>query len=280
MPEFAEVHKQVQWLRERVTGWRVASHGHTGAGHFPELKGDPAKAAKLASWLDGATLEAVTQRGKHVVLRMSTGTLVSHLMFKGRWSLVGEDFVSNYRHHAEPPTPKSASFWLVNGEGARLNFHDPEYRGRVRFHLGKQPGQVEELKELGPDVLVTELSDPDFTAPWTVDALAAALGKKRTAVKAQLLEQSVVAGIGNMYACEALYRAGVAPTRPANALARDDVQRVYDAARDVIQTAIDTDLDYGRTLQVYKRELDPQGRKVDVVEVNGRDTYWVPTAQR
>lgn len=280
MPEFAEVNKQVQWLRARVTGWRVASHGHTGAGHFPELKGDPSKEAKLAAWLDGATLDAVTQRGKHVVFRMSTGTLVSHLMFKGRWSLAGEDFVSNYRHHAEPPTPKSASFWLVRDDGARLNFHDPEYRGRVRFHAGRRPGQVEELKELGPDVLTTPESDPDFTAEWTAEALAAALGRKRTPVKAQLLEQSVVAGIGNMYACEALYRAGVAPARPANALTPDEVRRVFDAARDVIQTAIDTDLDYGRALQVYKRALDPQGRKVDVIELNGRDTYWVPEAQR
>lgn len=280
MPEFAEVNTQVRWLRERVTGWQIASHGHTGAGHFPELKGDPAKAAKLKSYLDGQRVEAVTQRGKHVVMRLSSGTLVSHLMFKGRWSLVGEDFVSPYKHHAEPPEPKSASFWLVNDRGARLNFHDPEYRGKVRFHPGKRPGEVDELRELGPDVLQTPETDPDFTAPFTLEGFAAALAKKRGAVKVQLLDQSIVAGIGNMYACEALYAAGLAPTRPASGLSADDVGRLHDAARAVVRSAIDSGLDYARVLQIYKREKDPAGRAVQVVELGGRDTWWVPEAQR
>ena len=280
MPEFAEVNKQVRWLRARVTGWTIASHGHTGAGHFPELKGDPAKAAKLSAWLDGATLDAVTQRGKHVVFRMSTGVMVSHLMFKGRWSLLGEDFVSNYKHHAEPPTAKSASFWMVHGDGARLSFHDPEYRGRVRFHAGRAPGAVEELRELGPDVLQTPEGDPDFAAPWDLDDFSAKVAKKRTAIKALLLDQGIVAGIGNMYACEALYRAGVAPTRAGSSLSPEELRRVFEAAQGVVRAAIDSDLDYDRILQVYKRELDPAGRAVEVADVGGRDTYWVPAAQR
>jgi formamidopyrimidine-DNA glycosylase len=279
MPEFAEVNTQVRWLRARVTGWRVASHGHSGAGHFSDLKGDPAKAAKLGAYFDAAAIESVTQRGKHVLLRMSTGTLVSHLMFAGRWSIQGDDFVSPYKHHAEPPTTKSASFWLVNNLGARLNFHDPEYRGRVRFFPALTPGKVPDLRELGPDLLQTPESDPDFPTPWTAAALGAAL-RRKTAVKAVLLEQSVVAGIGNMYACEALYRAGIAPQRPANSLGTDEVLALFQAAQEVVRAAIDGGLDYPHLLQVYKRAADPSGREVQVVEIAGRDTYWVPAAQR
>ena len=60
----------------------------------------------------GATVENVTQRSKHVVIVLSTGVLTSHLMFKGRWSIAGDDFTSHYKHHKEPPTAKSVNFWI------------------------------------------------------------------------------------------------------------------------------------------------------------------------
>lgn len=280
MPEFAEVNTQVRWLRQRVTGMRIASHGHTGAGHFPDLKGDPLKPSKLAGYFNGAELESVTQRGKHVVMRLSTGTLVSHLMFAGRWSLEGDPFVSPYKHHVEAPAAKSASFWIIGGDGTRLSFHDPEYRGRVRFSPGVTPGAVPELKALGPDVLLTPESDPEHLTPWSHDRLAADLAGKRTAIKPQLMEQSMVAGLGNMYACEALYRAGVAPARASRSLDADAVRAVFDAAQQVVRASIDSGLDYAQVLQVYKRERDPQGRAVTVEELGGRDTWWVPEAQR
>lgn len=280
MPEFAEVNAQVRWMRERVTGMKVASHGHTGAGHFSELKGDPSKAAKLASWLDGATILAVTQRGKHVVLRLSTGTLVSHLMLAGRWSIAGDDFTSKYKRHAEAPEPKSASFWMVSEGGSRLNFHDPEYRGRVNFYADTLPGGVAALAELGPELLQTPETDADFAEAWTLDHFSRALSSKRTAVKARLLEQSVVAGIGNMYACESLYRAGIAPARPATSLSEGERRALFAEAQEVVRESIESGLDYGAVLKVYKRERDPEGAPVLVDKIGGRDSYWVPSRQR
>ena len=76
MPEFAEVNKQVRWLRERAEGATVSAFGYHG-GHFTALKDDPAKAQVLASFFEGATLDRVTQRAKHVVMHLSTGTLTS-----------------------------------------------------------------------------------------------------------------------------------------------------------------------------------------------------------
>jgi len=277
MPEFAEVNKQVRWLRERALGAVVSASGHQG-GHFPALKDDPAKDDILRGFFEGATVDDITQRGKHVVMRLSTGTLISHLMFKGRWSMGGDDFVSNYKHHKESPTAKSVNFWMETSRG-RVNFHEPEYKGKVHAFPGVSSGDVPELRELGPEVLVTPETDPAFTAEWTVDDLARAAAKTRTAIKAVLLDQKKQAGIGNMYACECLYGARVAPERPANSLSADEVARVHDALQATLRRSIDTDLDYDRVLQVYRRTSDPMGNPVLCAEVGGRDTFWVPALQ-
>ncbi len=286
MPEFAEVNKQVGWLRSRVVGWQIVRM-HTTPGHFPALKDDPARAKKLAAFFEGATIEGVTQRGKHVVMALSTGTVTSHLMFKGRWTLRGDDFVSNYKHHRDPPVPKATSFWvetapgvMPDGSAGRLEFNEPEYKGKVHAHPGLTAGQCPDLRELGPDILQTPESDPAFAALFTAEALMAAAGRTKTPIKVLLLDQKKQAGIGNMYACEALYRAGVSPSRAAHDLGEAELRAVHAAVQDVVQESIDSDLDYDRVLAVYRRETDPLGRIVRCDDVGGRDTFWVPAAQR
>lgn len=278
MPEFAEVNKQVRWLRERVTGWRPDGVESRGA-NLPELKGDPARKAKIDAFFVGATLTDVTQRGKHVVMAFTTGTLVSHLMFAGRWSISDDPFTSNYKHHRDAPDPKAVTFSLRAG-GRSLDFHEPEFRGKVQSFAGVASRDVPDLKALGPDVLVTAESDPAFRAEWSADEFARAASKTRTAVKALLLDQKRQAGVGNMYACEALYRAGVRPDRAANTLSADEARAVHAAVRSVIGACIASDLDYAANLAVYRRETDPEGRKVECTEVGGRDTFWVPERQR
>lgn len=278
MPEFAEVNKQVRWLRERVEGANVNAFGYSG-GHFSALKNGPEKTRVLAEFFEGATLERVTQRGKHVVMHLSTGTLISHLMFKGRWSIQGDDFVSHYKHHKEAPTPKSVNFWMETSAG-QINFHEPEYKGKVHAFPGSPSGKVLELADLGPEVLVTPETDPAFTDEWTVDAFREGAARSKIAVKAYLLDQKRQAGIGNMYACECLYRARVAPDRPANALTPSEVAAIHGELQAVLRLSIESDLDYGQVLQVYRREHDPLGNAVEVSEVGGRDTFWVASLQK
>ncbi len=278
MPEFAEVNHQVQWLRARVEGATIARFSYRG-GHFTALKDAPQKDAVLKGFFEGATLHRVMQRGKHVVMHLSTGTLVSHQMFQGRWSLDGDDFISRYKHHREPVDPKSVSFSMETSKG-RVVFSDPEYKARVHAHPGVESADVPSLRELGPDVLVTPESDPAFAQPWDADTLTRDAARTRTAVKALLLDQKKQAGIGNMYACEALYRAEIAPARPSNSLSASECARLVDAVQSVIASAIGTGLDYDRVLSVYRRDTDPQGDPVEVTEIGGRDTYWVPTRQR
>jgi formamidopyrimidine-DNA glycosylase len=279
MPEFAELNKQVRWLRERVVGWQVDAYGSEGWGNFPALKDNPSKDQILDQFFKGAVIESVTQRGKFAVFRLSTGTMFSHLMFKGRWSIAGDDFLSNYKQHKNKPTEKSVTFWLSAG-GKKLNFHEPEYKGKVHAFLGKQPKDCEELSSLGPEIKLTRETDPDFAAQdWQLSAFVANLGKTKKSVKELLLDQKKQAGLGNMYVCEALYRAGVRPDRASNSLSADEARAIYEAAREVVQQSIDTELDYKTVLAVYNRDTDPEGHPVEVSEVGGRDTYWVPAKQ-
>jgi formamidopyrimidine-DNA glycosylase len=139
---------------------------------------------------------------------------------------------------------------------------------------------VAELRDLGPEVLVTPETDPAYTDEWSAEGLRAGASRSKTAIKAYLLDQKKQAGIGNMYACECLYRARIAPERPANTLAADEVTRVHAELQATLRLAIDTDLDYDRVLQVYRKTSDPLGNPVECAEVGGRDTFWVPAVQR
>lgn len=277
MPEFAEVNAQVKWLRERVLGWTPTKYEVRRNGHFPAIVKD--RDATLEAFFVGATLEGVTQHGKHVVMRFNTGTSMSHLMFSGRWSIAGDDFISNYKHHVDKPLPSVVTFALTCSQGV-LNFHEPDNKGKVHAFPGKKPAEVDELAALGPDVLITPETDPDFKEAWTLEAFTKAITKARTAIKPFLLDQKKQAGIGNMYACESLYRARVAPTRTGNTLSPAEVEAVFQGVQGVIQESIDTKLDYARVLAVYRREKDPDGNAVVCDAVGGRDTFWVPDLQK
>jgi len=280
MPEFAEVNYQVKWLRERVRGWKLTKFEASGKQHFPELKDDPKKEQTLKGFFEGSSIDNVTQRGKFVVFRLSSGTMTAHLMFKGRWSLKGQDFTSNYKHHKEAPTEKSVNFW-AEGPSGRLNFHEPERQGKVHVYPGLMPGKVEELEDLGPEALVTPETDPDYSAvEWGIDKFKAQLAKTKVVIKSFLLDQKKQAGLGNMYVCEALYRAKVDPGRPSNSLNASEAQLILDSAKAILKQSIETKLDYGKVLAVYRREKDPEGREVVMSEVGGRDTFWVPSVQK
>jgi formamidopyrimidine-DNA glycosylase len=281
MPEFAEVNLQVKWLRERVTGWKIDSFGYTSKGHFPALKDEPDKDQILKEFFTGATIERVSQRGKLVVFTLSSGTLFSHLMFKGRWSLKGDDFLSNYKQHKKAPTPQSANFWIESTSGERLNFHEPENMGKVHAFPGARPREVEELSSLGAEALITPETEPDFSSrDWTLADFTKNIAKIKKSIKEFLLDQKKQTGLGNMYVCEALYQARIKPDRAANSLSADEAEALHDAARSILRQSIDSVLDYDKILKVYRRETDPDGNPVEESQVGGRDTFWVPAVQR
>lgn len=280
MPEFPEVNVQVRYLRERIVGWTLTDCGWKGKSHLKGLE-DSEKDAACAMLADGNVIEDVTQRGKQVIFRMRRGLVTSHLMFKGRWSVEGDPFVSNYKRHRKEPNEKYNTFWMTNQQGQTLHFNDPDYRGHVLvFPDIQDPADAEHLAKLGPEVLALPEIDPSFANPWSVEDFQEKAGRSRQAIKVFLLDQKRQSGIGNVYVCEALYETGIDPNRPANSLSGDDLAAIFESSRSMIQQAIDTDLDYDQILNIYGKKEDPKGNPVSKDKVGGRDTYWVPAVQK
>jgi formamidopyrimidine-DNA glycosylase len=161
------------------------------------------------------------RRGKYILMRLADGdSVLFHLGMSGRM-LLG------------PARPNTQTLHehlvLETDDGWRVGFVDPRRFGSVDLVPTVQEDDHRLLAELGPE----PLSDG-----FTVDALAAALAGKRTPIKAALLDQKVVAGLGNIYVCEALFRAGLSPLRSAHTVPGARAARLVPAIQETLREAI------------------------------------------
>jgi len=167
--------------------------------------------------LAGARIESVTRRGKyllfefHPVTRNERFTLLGHLGMTGRMFLA----------RSTDPLPKHAAVVLELDQG-KFVYEDTRYFGRLTLDLSA-------LQKLGPEPLGEDFSAGNF---------ARALKRSRQPIKVKLLDQSLVAGVGNIYASEALFRAGISPKVAANRLTSRQVRRLHAGIRNVLEEAI------------------------------------------
>lgn len=230
--------------------------------------------ATFRARLVGARIEAITRRGKYLIFALAPhGYLLTHLRMSGRY-LLGADIT----------TPHVRVFFILDDERA-LAFVDPRKFGRLALVSALE----EHLPELGPEPL---------SSAFTVEHLASCLAHRRGALKAVLLDQRCVAGLGNIYACEALWHAQLAPQRPADTLNLAEVTRLHAAIQHVLSAAIldgGTSLDdrqyvfpdggTGRhqlELAVYGRAGEPCprcGTPVRRSVIAQRGTYFCPVCQ-
>jgi formamidopyrimidine-DNA glycosylase len=228
--------------------------------------------------LVGKTLRATGRRGKIIVLDFGEVLGLVHLVISGR--------VLRLPEWQEPDRMNTAVLEFgVGGKPLVLAF--------TRLWLGYfdlyEPGEEERhplISRLGPD---------PFSDDFTVEYLASAMGRKAS-VKALLLDQSVVAGLGNIYVDEILFSARVHPARKANTLSRDEIQSIHAATRDILRRAIElrgTTFDsyhdafgetgrYQHRLEVFTRTGEPCprcGTKIIKSRVAGRGTHTCPACQ-
>lgn len=230
MPELPEAETVRRVLEERLRGQIITGYE---VGRPTFYRQPPAAALK---GLVGAKIEAVRRKGKYLVLVLSGGReFVLHLGMSGRIVIGGDGPHRRFRIQ----TPELT-----------VNFHDARRFGRA--------GCV--LPELGPDAL-----DDAFTA----DYLFKALRGRRAPVKALLMDQRLVAGLGNIYATEALFRAGLRPGRAGGSLSRQDCRRLCATIKDVLNLAVRLG---GSTLEdtAYLDPLGRPGRFQEEVCVYGR----------
>ena len=190
MPELPEVETVMRGLRERLEG-HIIVHAIT---HRPDLRWPLPEG--LQSRLTGARVASFRRRGKYILMRLDGGdSVLLHLGMSGRIVLTPL--------RPNQPTPHE-HLVLETDDGWRMGFVDPRRFGSVDLVPTPREDAHRLLAELGPEPL---------DAGFSPARLSASLGGKRTSIKAALLDQKVVAGLGNIYVCEALFRARLSPQR-------------------------------------------------------------------
>jgi formamidopyrimidine-DNA glycosylase len=200
---------------------------------------------ELQARIAGQTIQTISRRGKYLVFELSGGdTLLIHLKMTGHLSVAPAD---------APPDPYAHTIFRL-AEGEELRFSDPRKFGRV--YLLSDPGVV--FGELGPEPLADS---------FTAASLAEQLRRRRRVLKPLLLDQSFLAGVGNIYADEALYEAGLHPTRPADSLTPAETERLYAAIRMVLQQGINN---LGASVDRYRQPNGEKGHMQEVLRVYGQ----------
>ena len=271
MPELPEVETVARGLRIALTGRTIVDVKVTW-----ERSVVPPDPPAFARGLVGQTIAGVGRRGKWVVIGLSGGdALLVHLRMTGRLVVESEACLDN-RH---------SRVLLLLDDGGRLQFSDARKFGRMM--LTTRPQEV--LGDLGPEPL-----EEDFTPQRLTEMLAGRRGQ----IKPLLLDQRFLAGLGNIYADEALWRAGIHPLRQAHTLTPAEAQRLHQAIRAVLKAAIAdggttlSDAAYrqadGRSgefasqLAAYGRAGEPClrcGAAIERIKVGQRGTHFCPRCQ-
>jgi formamidopyrimidine-DNA glycosylase len=213
MPELPEVESVVRGLRKPLVGRTIAS------AVFPA---DPGRmtnmdAAQMTARVAGQQIRNISRRAKYLLFKLDTDTLIVHLKMTGHLYVVPALAENNYDRWLRVKFP------LDNGE--ELRFSDSRKFGRV--YLCASPSEV--LPKLGPE----PLGDA-----FTLDGFRDRLKGRSGILKSLLLNQSFVAGVGNIYADEALHIARLHPLRTADSLTDDEVERLYHAIRKALRAGI------------------------------------------
>jgi formamidopyrimidine-DNA glycosylase len=279
MPELPEVETVMRGLQLRLEG-RVLRRA---VARRPDMRWPLPPG--LAATLTGARVAGFRRRAKYILMRLDSGwSVLIHLGMSGRMVVepVGRNDITLHEH-----------IELETDDGWRVGFVDPRRFGSVDLIETGREDEHRLLAGLGPEPL---------DAAFSVAVLDAALAGKKTPIKAALLDQKIVAGLGNIYVCEALFRAGISPQRLAASVPGARSKRLVPAIKQTLTEAIaaggsslrdyvqpDGELGYFQhAWKVYGREGEPCpvcpgpptcGGVRRIVQ-SGRSTFYCPRTQR
>lgn len=292
MPELPEVEHVVRALRRAVAGRAIVASEIK----LPKLI-SPSSVSSFKRKIKGTCITGVSRRGKFILIELdhtpalphggasATGArrgrpalvLVVHLRMTGKFLYLSAD--------DELPKHAHAIFYLDNDR--RLVFRDQRQFGVMRLVSAKVLSQSKGIAELAPE---------PFGDDFNLAYLKATLRRSRRSLKTLLLDQTRVLGLGNIYAAEALFRAGINPFKPADELSAPRVARLHGSIKEVLEFAVahirggfnlEEGFSYGeafeRFWQVYEREGEPCvkcGARIKRATHGGRSTYWCPRCQQ
>ena len=279
MPELPEVETVRRGLIPKLVGRRIVRVVQRRKDLRLPLPKD------MAGRLAGRRVTAIDRRAKYLLIRLDDGqVLLAHLGMSGRMRLLDR------REAQAQPFERHDHVVLETDRGWQIRFNDPRRFGLMLLIGAAHIDGHKLLKGLGPEPL-----DDDFTGA----ALNVRLKGKKVALKLALLDQRVVAGVGNIYACEALFQAGLSPKRAAGKVAPERADKLVAAIKDVLSRSIrdggsslrdhvqpDGELGYFQTrFAVYDREGQVcatcrSNRPIKRFAQGGRSTFWCPTCQK
>jgi len=183
---------------------------------------------RMAERLSGRRVNALRRRSKYILADLDSGeTLLIHLGMSGRMTVSGDPLGQFVHDHPQAQKHDHVVFDMDNG--ARVTFNDPRRFGAMDLLETATAEQHKLLAVLGPEPLGNGFHD---------DHLIAAFKGRNTPVKSALLDQGIIAGLGNIYVCEALFRAGISPKRKAGQIAAPRVASLVPIIKDVLSDAI------------------------------------------
>jgi formamidopyrimidine-DNA glycosylase len=237
MPELPEVEMVVRGLRTPLVGRTIEDVWYD----LPKVIGAPGVDEFIVRAV-GQTFRAINRRAKYILCELDHDILAVHLKMTGRL------YVSD----------KTEDRWvrlrLRLDNGQSLNFSDARRFGRVFL--------VRDIAAIAPDLGPEPLEDA-----FTVDVLRERLNRRHKLIKALLLDQSFIAGVGNIYADEALHRAGIHPLRAADQLTDEEIARLYGTIRDALNSGINHE---GASINWYRKPDGTRGESQDYLYVYGR----------
>ena len=272
MPELPEVETVCRGLAPHLEGRRLVRVEQ----RRPNLR--TPFPPRFCERLTGRRIESVRRRAKYILMHLDDGgVLIAHLGMSGRM-IIAPERPESYDKHDHVVFETDA--------GTVVTFNDARRFGLMDLTVADALGDHPMLRNLGPEPLGPE---------WTGAYLHEALAGRKASIKLMLLDQRIVAGLGNIYVCEALHLARISPKRQAGRISRVRLGRLVEATREVLLAAIeaggsslrdyvrpDGELGYfSKQFAVYGREGQPCacGGTVARYAEGGRSTFWCPACQ-
>lgn len=273
MPELPEVETVRRTLLELVSNKEIE---HVSV-FWPKIIKQPEEIAQFQDALVGQTIKDIGRRGKFLILYTDDYALISHLRMEGKYGVFQKT----------EPVDKHTHVIFHFTDGTELRYKDVRKFGTMHLYVKGQEFNTLPLSQLGPE---------PFSADFTVEALASKLSKTKRNIKAVLLDQKVVVGLGNIYVDEALFRSGIHPERAADDLTKEEIERLHQEISNTLSEAVQKG---GSTIRSYvnsqgqigmfQLELFVYGRKGEECRIcgstlerivsGGRGTVFCPKCQ-
>lgn len=256
MPELPEVETIVKGLRENILGKKVQKAEIRYGNIFRDCSGkifSEDNLKKAIKNIEGQRIIAVRRRGKYIIFELDDFSLIVHLRMTGKFS-------------SEPAILKDKHTHVIFffGEDDFLAYNDVRKFGTIQVIACEEEFEKTTASRLGPEPLGDE---------FTLEYLLQELKQTKKNIKAFLLTQEKIAGIGNIYADEILFYAGVNPLRPGNTISAEEGEKLYHGIKEKLLLGIEAG---GASIRNYVNEKGEKGKFQDLIQVYGRKGCCCP----